>query len=122
MDPLTWPCKSVGDQLEPTYSSSVRIRDVALRTCQKRSTIGRSGERGSGKSLLVARQDDDDDENGFKCCYLILVILFIKYSYRIKYWSLLYRRIAIMVRVFATGPFNLRLIRTKGSKQYLMPS
>ena len=25
-----------GDQLEPTYSSSVRIRDVALRTCQKR--------------------------------------------------------------------------------------
>ena len=25
-----------GDQLEPTYSSSVRIRDVALRTCQNR--------------------------------------------------------------------------------------
>ena len=24
------------DQLEPTYSSSVRIRDVALKTCQKR--------------------------------------------------------------------------------------
>ena len=24
-----------GDRLEPTYSSSVRIRDVALRTCQK---------------------------------------------------------------------------------------
>ena len=24
-----------GDQLEPTYNSSVRIRDVAMRTCQK---------------------------------------------------------------------------------------
>ena len=48
------------DQLEPTYSSSVRIRDVALRTCQKRWTIGRSGERGSGISVLVAWQDDDD--------------------------------------------------------------
>ena len=50
-----------GDQLEPTYSSSVKIRDVALRTCQKRWTIGRSDERGSEISVLVARQDDDDE-------------------------------------------------------------
>ena len=48
-----------GDQLEPTYSSSVRIRDVALRACQKRWTIGRSGESGSGISVLVAGQDDE---------------------------------------------------------------
>ena len=48
-----------GDQLEPTYRSSVRIRDVALRTCQKRWTIRRSGERGSGISVLEARQDDE---------------------------------------------------------------
>ena len=34
-------------QLEHTYTSSVRIRDVALKTCQMRGTIGRSGERGS---------------------------------------------------------------------------
>ena len=33
------------DQLEPTYSSYVRIRDVAPRTCQKQWTIGRNGER-----------------------------------------------------------------------------
>ena len=46
-----------GDQLEPTYSSFVRIRDVALRTSKKRWTIGMSGARGSGISLLVARQD-----------------------------------------------------------------
>ena len=50
------------DQLEPTYSSSVRIRNVALRTCQKRWTIGWSGERGSGISVLTARHDDDDDD------------------------------------------------------------
>ena len=42
--PLTWPSK----KLVPTYSSSVRIRN--LRTCQKRWTIGRRGERGSGIS------------------------------------------------------------------------
>ena len=61
------------DQLEPIYSSYVRIRDVALRTCQKWWTIGRSGERGSGISMLVARHHDDDD-------------IFI-YIYSIKYAS-----------------------------------
>ena len=50
-----------GDQLEPTYGSSMRIRDVALRTCQKRWTIGRGGVRGLGISVQVARKDDDDD-------------------------------------------------------------
>ena len=52
-----------GDQIEPTYSSSVRIRGVALRTCRKRWTIGRGNERGSGISVLIARQDDDDDDD-----------------------------------------------------------
>ena len=51
------------DQLEHTYSSYVRIRDVALKTCQKRWMIGRSGERGSGISVLAARHDDDDDDD-----------------------------------------------------------
>ena len=32
------------DQLEHTYSSSVRIRDVAMKTCQRRWMIGKSGE------------------------------------------------------------------------------
>ena len=45
------------DQLEHIYSSYVRIRDVALKTCQKRWMIGRSGESGSGISVLVARHD-----------------------------------------------------------------
>ena len=45
-----------------TYSSYVRIRDVTLKTCQKRWTIGRSVERGLGIFVLAARHDDDDDE------------------------------------------------------------
>ena len=48
------------DQLEHTYSSYVRMRDVAQKTCQRRWTIGKSGERGSGISVLAARHDDDD--------------------------------------------------------------
>ena len=51
------------DQLEPTYSSYVRIRHVTLKTFQKRWMIRRSGERGSWISVLVARLDDDDDDD-----------------------------------------------------------
>ena len=51
------------DQLEHTDSSYVRIRDVALKTCQRWWTMGKSGERGSGISVLAAR-DDDGDDNG----------------------------------------------------------
>ena len=54
------------DQLEHTCSSYVRIRDVTLKTCQKRWMIGRSGERGSEISVLAARHDGDDDI----CIYL----------------------------------------------------
>ena len=48
------------NQLEHTYSSYVRIQDVALKTCHKRWIIGRSGGRRSGISVLAARHDDDD--------------------------------------------------------------
>ena len=50
------------DQLEHTYSSYVRIWDVAPKTCQRRWTIGKCGERGSGISVLVAQNDDEDDK------------------------------------------------------------
>ena len=50
------------DQHEHTFSSYVRIQDVVLKTCLGRRTIGRSGERGSGISVLPARHDDDDDD------------------------------------------------------------
>ena len=47
-------------QHEHTFSNCVRIRDVVQKTCQRRWTIGKSGERGSGISVLSARHDDDD--------------------------------------------------------------
>ena len=40
------------DQHEHTFSSYVRIRDVFLKTYLRRWTIRRSGERGSGISVL----------------------------------------------------------------------
>ena len=48
------------DQQEHTFSSFVRIRDVVQKTCLRRWTIEKSGERGSGISVLPARHDDDD--------------------------------------------------------------
>ena len=48
------------DQLKPIYSSSVPIRDVALKTCRKQWTIGSGDEKVSGISVLMARRDDDD--------------------------------------------------------------
>ena len=46
------------DQLEQAY-----ISYVAQKTYQRRWTIGKSGERGSGISVLAARYDDDDDDD-----------------------------------------------------------
>ena len=51
------------NQPEHTYSSYVRIRDVAWKTYRRWWTIGRSGERGSGIFVLAARHDDDDDDD-----------------------------------------------------------
>ena len=50
-------------ELHKNASSSVSIRDVALRTSRKQWTIGRCGERGSEISMLIARHDDDDDDD-----------------------------------------------------------
>ena len=49
--------KKQDDQLKPTYNSSVRIRDVALRTYQKQRT------KGSVISVPVARHEDDNDDD-----------------------------------------------------------
>ena len=65
------------DQFEHTYSSYARIRDVALKTCQMQWTIGRSGEKGSGISVLAAHDDDDD-------FYLTQIIIFNIFLYTIK--------------------------------------
>ena len=58
------------EQFEHTYSSYVRIRDVALKICQRRWTIGRSGKRGSGISVQAARRDEDDMVKRFSIKYM----------------------------------------------------
>ena len=50
------------DQLEPTYSSSVPIWDVSLKTCRKQWTIEKGGAKESGIAVLMAQHDDDDDD------------------------------------------------------------
>ena len=65
------------DQLEPTYSSYVKTQDATLKTCRRRWMIGRSGERGSGISVLAARHDDDDDDD---LCILLHSLIFAFWS------------------------------------------
>ena len=55
------------DQHEHTFSNYVRIRDVVKKTCWRRWKIGKSGERGSGISVLPARHDDDGDDIPREC-------------------------------------------------------
>ena len=57
------------DQHEHTFSNYVRIQDVVLKTCLRRWTIGKSGERGSGISVLPALHDDDDDVKWNVCLF-----------------------------------------------------
>ena len=57
--PLYMDVQRQDDQLKPTYSSSVPIRDLTLRTCQKQWMIGKGGERGSGISMQIVRHDDE---------------------------------------------------------------
>ena len=64
------------DQLEITYSSYVRTQDVTLKTCRRRWMIGRSGERGSGISVLAARNDDDDDYMYCRGCKIVVMMTF----------------------------------------------
>ena len=49
------------DRPELTYSSYVRTQDVTQKTCRRRWTIGRSGERWSRISVLAVWHDDDDE-------------------------------------------------------------
>ena len=60
-EPLHMNEQRQDDQLEPTYSSSVPIRNVAQKICRKQWKIGRVGERWSLISVMIARRDDDDD-------------------------------------------------------------
>ena len=65
------------DHHEHTFSNYVRIRDVVQKNDQRRWTIGKSGERGSGISVLEARHDNDDDDVYPHCLYLGFQFFFI---------------------------------------------
>ena len=47
------------DQLEPIYSGSVLIQDVALKICPKQYTIEKGSERGSWISVLMVQHNDE---------------------------------------------------------------
>ena len=87
--PLHMAEQKQDDQLEPTYSSSVRIRGVPHRTCRKRWTIGRGVERGSGISVLMARQDDECSTRNNILVYLVWKTFFLN-CYQCTYvWEIL---------------------------------
>ena len=61
------------------------IQDAALKTSRVRWTIGTSGERGSGRSVIAAQHDDHDDDEKFIITFLwnhynILFFIFIEKS------------------------------------------
>ena len=74
--PLHMAKQKQDDQLELTYSSYVKIQDVTLKTCQRRWTIGKSGERGSGISVLAAWHDDDDDDDDIYILVKIYIYIY----------------------------------------------
>ena len=59
--PLNMDAQRQDVQLESTHSSSVPIRDVALRICWKQWKTGRRGKRRSGISVLIAWHHDYDE-------------------------------------------------------------
>ena len=59
-DVLLWtPAYGQSKAGRPARTYIQMIRDVTLKTCQRRWMIGRRGERGSGISVLAARHDDE---------------------------------------------------------------
>ena len=87
------------DQLERTFSSYVRIQVVVLKTYLGRWTIGRSGERGSGISVLPARYDDDDDSLYIYIYIYICVYVFIVYIHIHIHWICVYIYIYIYIYI-----------------------
>ena len=100
------------DQLKHTYSSYVRIQDVVLKTCRRRWTIGRSGKRGSGISVLAAHDDDDDDDTSlvfvswFYNCYHFfhLSVYFIIFLYHRPGFVSLFDSITTFVNYLIAKP------------------
>ena len=70
------------------------------RTCQRQWTIGWSGERGSGISVLAARHDDDMYKNGFGMKYPKMVDMLWNLTWsnlcsRVSAWASVFERSAV---------------------------
>ena len=78
------------------HIADVRIRDVALKTCQRRWTIGRSGEIESGISVLAARHDDDeDDASVLVFCFFFAYIYIVYFFLHIYIYIYIYENVQI---------------------------
>ena len=112
------------DQHEHTFSSYVRIRDVVLKTCLGRWTIGRSGERGSGISVLPARHDDDDWFPWKSCdCKQFFLLPTPLEIFHLIYWiALLLQRnkntFITKIAFFAWNYWNIKFL--SGNEQFLL--
>ena len=61
-DVLLWtPTYGWAKAGRPARTYIQQLWDVVQTTCQRRWTVGKSGERGSGISVLPARHDNDDN-------------------------------------------------------------
>ena len=91
------------DQHEHIFSNYVRIQDVVQKTCLRRWTRGKSGERGSGISVLPAWHDDDDILNH------MYVNIYIK-SFVNIYVNIFYRETLLDNQIipYPTIKFNIR--------------
>ena len=92
------------DHHEHTYSSYVRTQDVALKTCQRRWMIGRSGERGSGISVLA--RHDMMMMMMMNCLFHYIYILSLSHilTYTIYIYILGWK---IFCNILATGEFAI---------------
>ena len=99
------------DQPEHTFSNYVRIRDVVLKTCLGRWTIGRSGERGSGISVLPARHDDDVDDDVYICTHT--------HTTHTLAWCVC---VCVCVYVCRVTPKNWLMTKIKQTEKYQQPS
>ena len=99
------------DQLEHTFSNYVRIRDVVQKTCWRRWTIGKSGARGSGISVLPARHDDDDDDFiqhfSFICRIKWFQVLLCISNNLIRHQLIVYKQLDGQRVLFLTIQFNI---------------
>ena len=100
------------NQHEHIFSSYVRIRDVVLKTCLGRWTIGRSGERGSGISVLPAWHDDDDIFT-YICIHTHThIYIYIYICIYVKVYIYIYSKLVKLATIVEGEPKVLFLIAT----------